>query len=127
MGLPQNIKVKIDTYCNFDKFSDPLPQIIISPPTKSQNMTSGACGIWANQNTHECNYFDANGSCVSFSETNKIMEYWRFDNFHQILLIILVKIFFIFETQISVQKDKVNFKMPPPLNRIDNTFVSVND
>ena len=80
MGLSQNIKVKIDTYCDSDKFSDPLPQISISPSLKSQNISGGACGIWSNQGMHECNYFDAqnNNACVSFGDTKKIQEHWRF-------------------------------------------------
>jgi len=92
-------------------------------------MSSGACGIWTNQNTHECNYFDANGACVSFSETNKIMEYWRFVNFHHILPIIISQkylISFIFEIQISVKSDKINFNTPPPLKEEDDTLVSKN-
>ncbi len=82
VGLSQNIKVKIDMYCDYGEFSDPLPHIIISPSTKSQNVSSGACGIWSNNadDMHECNYFDAqnNDTCVSYAETEKILEHWRF-------------------------------------------------
>ncbi len=34
--------------------------------------------------------------------------------------------FIFFETQISVQKDKINFNTPPPLKEEDDTLVSKN-